>query len=109
MRTSYVFVDNNGTELRRIDESEFEAINAIGFHVAKQHTCMISKEGAHPEPIGSGTFVRIGSNLYVATAKHLFEKFDGNDLVGIYWGEEDNRVGATMNRIIVDDNLVMQD
>lgn len=105
MRTPYVFVDNNGTELRRVDESEFEAINAVGFHVAKQHTCMISKEGTHPEPIGSGTFVRIDSTLYVATAKHLFENFELNDLVGIYWGEEDNRVGTTVNSIIVDDNL----
>lgn len=105
MRTPYVFVDSNGNKLRDVDESEREAINAVGLHVAKKHTCMIAVEGDKPYPIGSGTFVQMGSQLFVATAKHLFEKFKVDDLVGIYWGEKDNRVGADMKSIIVDDNL----
>jgi hypothetical protein len=103
VKTTHVFIDCKGTELRRVSESEFEAINAVGYHVAKQHTCMISKEGTHPEPIGSGTFIRIDSNLFVATAKHLFEGFDRDDLVGIYWGKDDNRAGANIDSIIVDE------
>lgn len=105
MMTPYVFVDSNGNKLRDVAESEFEAINAVGFHVAKKHTCLISKEGEHPRPIGSGTFVRMGAKLFVATARHLFEDFEVDDRVGIYWGEEDNRAGAAMESIIVDDNL----
>lgn len=105
MKNTYVFVDCNGTELRRVSEFEFEAINAVGYHVAKQHTCMISKEGTHPDPIGSGTFIRIDRNLFVATAKHLFEGLNADDLVGIYWGEDDNKAGARINSIIIDELL----
>lgn len=105
MRTPYEFVDSNGNKLRDLDESERAAIDAVGLHVAKKHTCMIAKEGEQPNPIGSGTFVQMGSQLFVATAKHLFGIFKGDDLIGIYWGEEDNRVGATKKSIIEDDNL----
>jgi hypothetical protein len=102
---SYAFVDSNGTLLRHVTESEFQAINAVGSHVAKQHTCMISKEGDSPKPIGSGTFVKIDGHLFIATAKHLFEGFAENDLIGIYWGEDDRRAGTTFSSVIVHRNL----
>ena len=105
MKTTHVFVDSKGTELRKVSDSEFEAINAVGYHVAKQHTCMIAKEGTHPEPLGSGTFIRIDSYLFVATAKHLFKKFNTNALIGIYWGEDDKRAGAYYSNIIEDEDL----
>ena len=105
MESYYVFVDDKGTELKRVDESEFQAINAVGIHVAKQHTCMISKEGLHPDPIGSGTFVRIDNKLFVATAKHLFDEFNADDVIGVYWGQDDYRVGAALSSIIFDKNL----
>ncbi len=98
-------MDCSGVELRRVSDSEHEAINAVGYHVAKQHTCMISQEGKHPNPIGSGSFVRVDSKLFVATAKHLFEKFDSDSFVGIYWGEKDDRVFAKVDSIVRDEVL----
>lgn len=105
MITPYVFVDNDGNKIRVVEDSELEAITAVGFHVAKTHTCMIARESTHPDPIGSGTIIQMGSQLFVATAKHLLEEFTVDDLIGIYWGEKDNRAVAAMESIIVDDNL----
>ncbi len=105
MSTSYRFVDSNGHVLRELEEAELEGIKAVGLQVAKRHSCMIAKESGRPEPIGSGTFVRLGSRLFVATAKHLFEGFRADELIGIYWGEEDNRAGVSRRNIILDEKL----
>ena len=105
MRTPYRFKDSNGHLLKELDRAGFEAIKAVGLQVAKKHTCMIAKEGDPPIPIGSGTFVQIGNHSFIATAKHLFENFQTDDLVGIYWGEEGNRSGVTIRNIILDEKL----
>jgi hypothetical protein len=98
-------MDSNDHVLRELDEAGFHAINAVGLQVAKRHSCMIAKEKGRPEPIGSGTFVRLGSCLFVATAKHLFEGLRADELIGIYWGEEDNRASVTHRNIILDEKL----
>jgi hypothetical protein len=105
MVSIYKFIDNDGNILKELDQAGFQAINAVGWEVAKKHTCMIAREEDLPIPIGSGTFVDVGNQLFVATAKHLFENSQVDELVGIYWGEEDNRVGVTRGNIILDEKL----
>jgi hypothetical protein len=101
----HVFVDGDGDPLRELDEATLEAINAVGWQVAKKHTCMITKETERPEPIGSGTFVQVGDRLFVATARHLFRDFKTDDVIGMYWGEEDNRTGIIRSDAILDGEL----
>lgn len=105
MSKPYIFADNNGNVLKELDQAGFEAINAVGWQVAKKHTCMIARKDDPPIPIGSGTFVQIGRQLFVATAKHLFDDFRADDKIGIYWGVKDNRADVTRKSIILDDNL----
>jgi len=105
MSSSYRFTNSNGHVLRELDDAGREAINAVGLQVAKKHTCMIAKEADGPIPIGSGTFVQIGPRLLVATAKHLFENSTADELISIYWGEEDNRASVTRGNITLDDRL----
>lgn len=105
MSNLYKFADSNGNILKELDQAGFQAINAVGWEVAKKHTCMIAKEGDLPIPIGSGTFVEIGSQLFVATAKHLFENLRAEEHIGVYWGEQDNRAGVTRGNIILDEKL----
>jgi len=54
------FFDCDGRLLREIDESERHAFSAVSGQVAKQHTCLVAKNGGKPEPLGSGTFVQVG-------------------------------------------------
>ncbi len=105
MNNSYEFIDNNGHVLKKLDQSGFEAIKAVGLQVAKKHTCMIAKECDPPITMGSGTFVQIGKHLFVATAKHLFENSQEDELVGIYWGEQDNRTSVIRGNVILDEKL----
>jgi len=91
--------------LKELDQVGLQAFNAVGLQVAKKHTCMIAIEGDPPNPIGSGTFVEVDNQLFVATAKHLFEGLQADKLIGIYWGEEDNRCGVTNSDIILDEKL----
>jgi hypothetical protein len=105
MSSTYKFIDNNGNVLKELDQVGLQAFNAVGLQVAKKHTCMIAIEGDPPNPIGSGTFVEVGNQLFVATAKHLFENLQADKLIGIYWGEEDNRYGVTNSDIILDEKL----
>jgi hypothetical protein len=105
MSSTYKFADNNGNVLKELDQAGLQAINAVGLQVAKKHTCMIVKEGYTPIPIGSGTFVDVGNQLFVATAKHLFENLQADERIGIYWGEEDNKARVTNRDIILDEKL----
>lgn len=105
MGNAYKFADNNGDVLKELDQAGFEAINTVGLQVAKKHTCLIAKDADLPIPIGSGTFVNAGSQLFVATAKHLFENLQADQRIGVYWGEEDNRAEATCGNIILDEKL----
>ena len=105
MSSSYRFIDDNGHILKELDETGFEAFKAVGLQVARKYTCMITRGDDPPIPIGSGAFVQLGARLFVATAKHLFENFRTDELVGIYWGEEDNRAGVTIRNVILDDKL----
>jgi hypothetical protein len=107
MSASYKFVDDNGQPLKSLDESHHQAVNAVGLQVAKKHTCMIVKETKRPVPVGSGSFVRFGNKTFVATAKHLFEGFRVDELVGIYWGEgkEDNKMRIPVRNAVLDEKL----
>lgn len=99
------FFDINGRLLRALDEGERHAISAVGRQVAKQHTCMIAKNGGKPSMLGSGTFVQVGGRIFVATAKHLFEDIEGDELIALYWGEGDQRDGADREVIACDERL----
>jgi hypothetical protein len=105
MSTLYRCIDDNGHILKELDKTGFEAIKAVGLRVAKKHTCMIAKESGGPDPMGSGTFVQRCSRLFVVTVKHLFEDLRSDDLIGIYWGEDDHRAGATCKNVILHDKL----
>jgi hypothetical protein len=105
MNITYKAVSSEGRVLKELDEATREAINSVGCLVGKNYTCMIAKYGNPPDPVGSGTFVRVGGRLFVATAKHLFEGFRGHDLVGVYWGEQDSRATVPKADIILDDGL----
>jgi len=83
----------------------FQAINAVGGEVAKKHTCVIAKEDDLPIPIGSGTFAQVDNQLFVATAKHLFDDFRTDEFVAIYWGEQDNRAEVIRRDIIFHEEL----
>lgn len=99
------FFDISGRLLRKLDEAERLAISAVGGQVSKQHTCLVAKNGGKPMPLGSGTFVTVGSRTFVATAKHLFEDVQGDELIALYWGEDDQRAGAYRKVIACDEHL----
>lgn len=99
------FFDGDGRLLRGLDEGEHYAITAVGGQVAKHHTCMIAKNGGKPSLLGSGTFVQAGGRIFVATAKHLFQDIQGDELIALYWGEDDQRARAYRKEIACDDVL----
>jgi len=83
------FFDSGGQLLRELDESERHAISAVGAQVAKQHTCMIAKNEGKPTLLGSGTIVQVGERAFVATTRHLFDQVGRDELIALYWGEDD--------------------
>lgn len=99
------FIESNGQMLAQVDEVRLEEAYAVGLQVAKKHTCMIAKEDGLPIPKGSGTFVQVNGQLFIATAAHLFGVFRPDEPVGIYWGEDDNRTEVLRKSVIVNDRL----
>lgn len=99
------FFDINGRLLRELDEAELSAIAAVGGQVAKQHTCMVAKDGGKPMLLGSGTLVQVGDRTFVATAKHLFKDIRDDELIALYWSEDDQRDGTYRKTITYDEKL----
>lgn len=99
------FFDADRNLLRELDDGDHQAILAVGGQVAKQYTCLVAKNGGRPVHLGSGTFVQVGIRTFVATAKHLFEGIEGDEVIALYWSEDDRRAGAHRRMIACDENL----
>lgn len=74
--------------LRQISQADLESLNAAGGHVARQYACMVTIGDDPPHFCGSGTLVRVGDEVYVATAKHLFDKRPSDARACFWWGME---------------------
>lgn len=105
MPEKHGFIDCDGRVLREMDEAELHAVSTIGGQIAKQHSCLIAKNGGKPKPLGSGTLVRAGRGVFVATAAHLFTNVDPDELIALYWGEDDQRAGAYKREIVCHEDL----
>lgn len=99
------FYDSKGRLLRELDESDEAAIRAVSEKVARCYSCMIAKNGGEAHLLGSGTLVQAGDCQLIATAKHLFEGVDANELIGAWWNHGDHRIGFKRDAIILHDTL----
>ena len=74
-----------GDVLRVIHDVELQALNAAGLYVAQRYGCMITLGDDPPTFLGSGTLVQIGEQVFVATARHLFEDLLPDQRICAWW------------------------
>lgn len=76
-----------GGELRQISAVDLQSVAAAGLHVAKRYGCMVSIADNPPDFRGSGTLVRVGNTVFVATARHLFKRVVPADRACFWWAQ----------------------
>jgi hypothetical protein len=90
----FVFADHRGYVYRVIEEMELEAVKAVAGELWRRYGGMVTAGLSSPRLLGSGTVIRIGDELFSATARHLFDDHGFDNEVLVSWGDGDGKHGV---------------